>query len=598
METDSENDKLYPLALLIDELKHDDVAVRLNAMNELPTISQALGIERTRSELIPFLEEVTQEDEDEVLTVLARELGQFVPLVGGAEYAYILLPPLETLSGAEEPLVRDKATESLNQVSESMSAEQVHEHFMPLIKRLAGTSWFTSRVSATALYAGALVKLTSKQEQQDFLATFQELAFDEAPMVRRAAATNLARIIGVLPEVEFDGVIKTMFESQVADDQDSARLLSVEVLIALAEKLKSQSSTKYTQELIDYAVKLFEDKSWRVRYMAADRFEKLAVALDSPEMRSKFTNEFVTLMKDNEAEVRTAIAKQIPGFCALLSKDEILETIVPNINSLAADASQHVRAALAAEISRLAPLLGEQETTAKLLPIFLVMLEDEYPDVRLNVISKLQIVNQVIGVEKLSQSLLPAIRQLAKDKQWRVRLAIIDYIPLLAEQFDMAFFDTELGPLCMEWLWDSVYTIREAATENLKKLTSVFGVEWAKTEIIPSIQSVGEKSNYLYRLTALFAMTRLVPVMDETSVTQLILPFIESLAKDPVPNIRFNVAKALKVIVDKCPENKSILDTTVIPTLNKLSEDSDVDVRYFADQSLEEMQAAGSAAVN
>lgn len=592
MEQDTD-DKLYPLALLIDELKHDDVAVRLNAMNELPTISQALGIDRTRSELVPFLEEVTQEDEDEVLTVLAGELGDFVSLVGGPDYAHILLPSLETLSGAEEPLVRDKATDSLNKICHTLSSAQVHEHFIPLIKRLAGTSWFTSRVSATALYASAVTKLDSSQAQQEFLSTYQDLAFDEAPMVRRAAASNLAKIIEVLPHVEFEGVLKTMFESQIADDQDSARLLSVDVLIALAQKLKQENNSKYCSELIDYAVRLFEDKSWRVRYMAADHFEKFAVALESDEMRQRFVSQFVALMKDNEAEVRTAISKQIPGFCAFISKEIILEEIVPNINSLAADASQHVRAALAAEISRLAPLLGEQETTEKLVPIFLIMLEDDYPDVRLNVISKLQIVNDVIGVEKLSQSLLPAIRQLAKDKQWRVRLAIIDYIPLLAEQFDMSFFDAELGPLCMEWLWDSVYTIREAATENLKKLTSVFGVDWAKTEIIPSIQAVSEKSNYLYRLTALFAMTTLIPVMDESSVTQLILPFINGLAQDPVPNIRFNVAKALKVVTDNCPQNKSIRENTILPTLTKLQEDSDVDVRYFAEKSLQEITAEG-----
>lgn len=52
------------------------------------------------------------EDEDEVLTALSAELGNFVEYVGGPEYAHVLLSPLENLAGIEEPLVREKASSS------------------------------------------------------------------------------------------------------------------------------------------------------------------------------------------------------------------------------------------------------------------------------------------------------------------------------------------------------------------------------------------------------------------------------------------------------------------------------------------------------
>jgi len=51
------------------------------------------------------------EDEDEVLTALAEELGNFVEYVGGKEYGHVLLLPLENLAAIEEPLVRDKVRE-------------------------------------------------------------------------------------------------------------------------------------------------------------------------------------------------------------------------------------------------------------------------------------------------------------------------------------------------------------------------------------------------------------------------------------------------------------------------------------------------------
>ena len=64
--------------------------LRLNSVKKLSTIALALGVERTRNELIPFLTE-TIYDEDEVLLALAEQLGNFTKLVGGPEYVYCLL---------------------------------------------------------------------------------------------------------------------------------------------------------------------------------------------------------------------------------------------------------------------------------------------------------------------------------------------------------------------------------------------------------------------------------------------------------------------------------------------------------------------------
>merc|ERR1712035_1759 len=91
--------------------------LRLNSIKKLSTIALALGIERTRTELIPFLTD-TIYDEDEVLLALAEQLGALTPLVGGPEFVHCLLPPLESLATVEETVVRDKAVESLRLISE------------------------------------------------------------------------------------------------------------------------------------------------------------------------------------------------------------------------------------------------------------------------------------------------------------------------------------------------------------------------------------------------------------------------------------------------------------------------------------------------
>lgn len=109
------------------------MALRLNSVKRLGTIALALGEERTRRELIPFLNE-NSDDEDEVLLVMAEELGKFVPLVGGPEHAHFLLLPLETLATVDETVVRDRAVESLCAVGAQMPEASVAEHFVALIK--------------------------------------------------------------------------------------------------------------------------------------------------------------------------------------------------------------------------------------------------------------------------------------------------------------------------------------------------------------------------------------------------------------------------------------------------------------------------------
>lgn len=92
----------------MDELRSEDVQLRLNAIHSIPTIALALGPERAREELVPFLQD-SVDDEDEVLLALAEELGKnFEEYVGGKEHAHILLGPLANLSAVEETLVRDK----------------------------------------------------------------------------------------------------------------------------------------------------------------------------------------------------------------------------------------------------------------------------------------------------------------------------------------------------------------------------------------------------------------------------------------------------------------------------------------------------------
>ncbi|KAL2559038.1 Serine/threonine-protein phosphatase 2A 65 kDa regulatory subunit A beta isoform [Forsythia ovata] len=541
------DEPLYPIAVLIDELKNDDVQLRLNSIRKLSTIARALGEDRTRKELIPFLSE-NNDDDDEVLLAMAEELGVFIPYIGGVEHAHVLLPPLETLCTVEETCVRDKSVESLCRIGLQMRENDLVDWFIPLVKRLAAGEWFTARVSACGVFHVAYPSAPDVLKTE-LRSIYSQLCQDDMPMVRRAAATNLGKFAATVEASHLKNDIMSMFEDLTQDDQDSVRLLAVEGCAALGKLLEPQDCVAHILPVI---VNFSQGKG------------KAPWKIENAENECEETDNH-----EDDGESNMLILKKI--------------------QELSSDSSQHVRSALASVIMGMAPVLGKDATIEQLLPIFLSLLKDEFPDVRLNIISKLDQVNQVIGIDLLSQSLLPAIVELAEDRHWRVRLAIIEYIPLLASQLGVGFFDDKLGALCMQWLQDKVYSIRDAAANNLKRLAEEFGPEWAMQHIVPQVLDMIKNPHYLYRMTVLSAISLLAPVMGSEITCSQLLPVVVTASKDRVPNIKFNVAKVLQSLIPIV--DQPVVEKSIRPCLVELAEDPDVDVRFFANQALQSIDS-------
>lgn len=574
------DEDLYPIAVLIEELKNENTQKRLNSIRNLDKIAVALGPDRTRNELIPFLTE-SIDDDDEVLLALAEELGRFVAFVGGEAHAHCLLQPLETLAGVEETVVREKTVESLLLVGESFADEQFGSHYIDMLKRLCTGDWFTSRVSSCGLFAIAYDKVRDAGVREMLRSQFNTLCRDETPMVRRAAASSIGKLAKHLEPEYLTSELMAMFAHLCGDEQDSVRILAVETCAVLAQILPEEEATTHIVPI----VRTFgEDKSWRVRYMVAGQLCELAAALEVV-LLSDLVPIFVHMLQDTEAEVRTVVAHHMSKFCKNVPREVVETKVLECVSVLATDSSQHVRAALAQDVLNLAPLLEKDLTIAKLLPLYLQLLRDESSEVRLNVISRLEVVSGVIGVEQLSHSLLPAVMELAEDKQWRVRLAVIDYMPLMAKELGQEFFDIQLSELCLSWLGDSVFSIREATTKALPKLARVFGDDWTVAKIVPRIIDMYKGDSYTHRLTAFFAINELAAADIKLGVFEELLPMVLAAAKDdPVPNVVFNAAKTIGLLIPKL--DASTVGTKIKPLLTGLCSHTDNEVKYFAEQAL------------
>jgi len=147
------------------------------------------------------------------------------------------------------------------------------------------------------------------------------------------------------------------------------------------------------------------------------------------------------------------------------------------------------------------------------------------------------------------------------------------------------FLATPQAALCMTWLGDKIHNIREAAVINLAELAKTFGPQWAAEQVLPKIVALYGHSHFLYRLTSVASLHALTAQVDQNVFETVILPTALKTAEDPVPNIRIRVATVLGIIGQKCA-NKSQCESTVKPVLTRMMQDSDRDVKYFAEKSI------------
>jgi serine/threonine-protein phosphatase 2A regulatory subunit A len=373
---DGSPEDLYQIALLIDQLKHDDAQIRVTASKNLVPIAKALGAERTRNELIPFLTE-SLDDEDEVLEVLAAQLKNLVPLLGGAEHTQVLLKPLETLIMVEENAVREAALISIEAVLDNMTSDQLAEQYVPLLSRLAINDWFTSRMSSAALFHIGYKKLADPQKQK-CRALFLKLCNDETPMVRRTAAIFYGQMAKIVKPHELQAEFMAPLASLSEDEQDSVRIQVIPMCIALAEILPLEAKMS---QVLPVLLNLANDRSWRVRWALASRIPEVCGALGPQLSNNSLSSAYEALLNDTEAEVRSAAAASLVLVCGTLRKDVILNQILPAAARLAGDVSEHVRASLALVINGIAAIVGRDGSVEHVLPVLLLLLRDEVSDV-------------------------------------------------------------------------------------------------------------------------------------------------------------------------------------------------------------------------
>ncbi|KAK4337262.1 hypothetical protein RND71_043260 [Anisodus tanguticus] len=395
--TGNQDDTLYPIAVLIDELRNEEVSLRLNSVKKLSTIALALGVRRTRKELIPFLTDIIYDD-DEVLLAIADNLGTFTPLVGGPEYAHCLLPPMETLASVEETIVRDKAVESLRLIAKEHSPENLEQYFVPLIRRLASGEWFTSRSSACGLLCVCYQRVSApvKAELRGF---FKRLCQDETPMVRRQATNRLGEFARVLENEYVKNEILHLWINLAADEQDS----------------------QLSQSLLPAIVELAEDNKWRVRLAIIEYMPLLAGQLGVEYFDEKLNNLCMTWLVDQVFAVREAATKNLKKLVEIFGVTWAKKSVFPKVLQMSADTNYLHRMTCLFCINALSEVCPTDVITNVLLPTVLSLANDDVSNVRFNVAKTLQKIGPSVERSVLKSNVLTCLENLKNDPDGDVK---------------------------------------------------------------------------------------------------------------------------------------------------------------------------------
>lgn len=112
----------------------------------------------------------------------------------------------------------------------------------------------------------------------------------------------------------------------------------------------------------------------------------------------------------------------------------------------------------------------------------------------------------------------------------------------------------------------------------------------------------------------------LASVVSIDVISKSILPMLDKMTEDDIPNIRFNVAKTYSVLINALqrlpeqgtlytieqqgaqaapttpsPRGQELIQQRIVPNLTKLQKDDDVDVRYYATQAVAEASGTGAS---
>lgn len=123
---------------------------------------------------------------------------------------------------------------------------------------------------------------------------------------------------------------------------------------------------------------------------------------------------------------------------------------------------------------------------------------------------------------------------------------------MLAEFLEKQAFQSKLEEVVLNWLSDPVYQIRDEAINVLITLKSkIFDQQWLEQISERKIDEFISHEKFGQRIQSVFFISKVYGDVSDKFLNEKLCPYLFKLAEDPVPNIKFNVAKTIEIVYKK-----------------------------------------------
>jgi len=560
---------------LLEDLQNPDIKIKKNAFQNLRGISLALGRERTRKELLPYLKSCIDEEEDEIIIELAKVLSNFIDCIGGKQYIKELLNLLEIILTIDDHFVRIEILNTIKSVVKQIGKlSEIETDLISIINNLYNSDDINQKKSAMNLLIFLYKDLNSNNKNLA-LNYFDKFIVDNNISVKKELLNEITEIS---LELSID-YIKKMINIILKDKNDSMRIDIVNIMLSIRNH---KNINEFIDTIYDLIPKLAEDTNWRVRLTVSDKLNEF---LNFPNINNNFkqtsVNIFAKLLEDPEAEIRNICCLRLEEITKILKNENNFDKILQNIRNLEKDQKNFVKGALAANALKICELIGPKKTNDYIFPVFLTLIKDENIEIRMSLINNLPELNKVIDINNIIESIMPPIKEISANKSWRVRIQIMEIVPVLAKLFNQHLFMSNIFPICITSLMDSVFSIREASCKLFVTIYKDIKNEEFEKKLLEKLNELCLSSSYLLRNTALVYIKFYIEKLDDKIYLEFfekkLVAIVFNLSKDKIANVRLNCAFILNKIKNmKFKDNKINAEINSIIEILKADKDADV----------------------
>ena len=540
---------------LLEDLQNPDIKIKKNAFQNLRGISLALGRERTRKELFPYLKSCIDEEEDEIIIELAKILSNFIDCIGGKQYIKELLNLIEIIFTIDDHFVRIEILNTIKSVIKQVGkVSEIEEDLMSIINNLYNSEDINQKKSAMNLLI-FLFKDLNSTNKIIAINYFDKFLVDNNISVKKELLNEITEISLEL-SIEY---IKKMINIILKDKNDSMRIDIVNIMLSVRN---SPKINEFMDTIYDLIPKLAEDTNWRVRLTVSDKLnEFLKFPNINNDMKQKSVNIFAKLLEDTEPEIRNVCCLRLEEITKILKNENNFDKILQNLRKLEKDQKNYVKGALASNVLKICELIGPKKTNDYIFPIFLTLIKDENIEIRMNLINNLSELNKVIEIDNIIESIMPPIKEISANKSWRIRIQIMEIIPVLAKLFNQHLFMNNIFPICITALMDSVFSIRESSCKLFVTIYKDTKNEEFEKKLLEKLNELCLSSSYLLRNTALVFIKFYIEKLEDKIYLEFfekkLIEIVFNLSKDKIANVRMNCAFILNKIKNiKFKDNK------------------------------------------